>query len=533
MVLQITGEEGDTLSDYYVEFKANGVWSECVGPGVKLGLDNATMPYALINNNNNTFSFTQQTYTNRASGDDITNSAPSFVGKKVSNLTFFQNRLGIISDQNLVLSENASYYNFYATTGTDVLDTDPIDIAAAGTTVNKLYNSIDFNEQLLLFSAEAQYILESSGDSVTPTTAVLTKTSTFSHATKVSPVSAGKYVYFAQNRNDKTAITEYFADDDTLTNDGIDVTIGVSSLIPGNAYKIVSNNIEDTMVVLCHDTLDGTNNTAYTPSSAVTATNASTLNIYKYFWDSNKKVQSAWSTWSLSNCQIISAEAYDSYLYVLVNENTNTKLLKIDLRNPDFSALSHNIHVDFRTATLSGTYSSSTDLTTFTLPYSLNQTLKAVDATNGSNLTIDSSSSGTTQKIKGNHTSAIFGSTYLSEYKFSTPYVREDGGSGTISVTSGRYQIRQVSVDYQNSGFFQAVVTQEGRNNVTYEFNGTVINSASAIIGQPNITSGTYNIPIQSRNTHYTCTLKSDSHLPVHFVSAELEGFYHRRSQRA
>lgn len=533
MILQITGEEGDTLSDYYVEFKANGVWSECVGPGVKLGLDNATMPYALINNNNNTFSFTQQTYTNRASGDDVTNSAPSFVGKKVSNLTFFQNRLGIISDQNLVLSENASYYNFYATTGTDVLDTDPVDIAAAGTTVNKLYNSIDFNEQLLLFSEEAQYILESSGDSVTPTTAVLTKTSTFSHATKVSPVSAGKYVYFAQNRNDKTAVTEYFADDDTLTNDGIDVTIGVSSLIPGNAYKIVSNNIEDTMVVLCHDTLDGTNNTAYTPSSAVTATNASTLNIYKYFWDSNKKVQSAWSTWSLSNCQIISAEAYDSYLYVLVNENTNTKLLKIDLRNPDFSALSHNIHVDFRTATLSGTYNSSTDLTTFTLPYSLNQTLKAVDATNGSNLTIDNSSSGTTQKIKGNHTSAVFGSTYLSEYKFSTPYVREDGGSGTISVTSGRYQIRQVSVDYQNSGFFQAVVTQEGRNNVTYEFNGTIINSASAIIGQPNITSGTYNIPIQSRNTHYTCTLKSDSHLPVHFVSAELEGFYHRRSQRA
>jgi hypothetical protein len=533
MILQITGEEGDTLSDYYVEFKANGVWSECVGPGVKLGLDNATMPYALINNNNNTFSFTQQTYTNRASGDDVTNSAPSFVGKKVSNLTFFQNRLGIISDQNLVLSENASYYNFYATTGTDVLDTDPVDIAAAGTTVNKLYNSIDFNEQLLLFSEEAQYILESSGDSVTPTTAVLTKTSTFSHATKVSPVSAGKYVYFAQNRNDKTAVTEYFADDDTLTNDGIDVTIGVSSLIPGNAYKIVSNNIEDTMVVLCHDTLDGTNNTAYTPSSAVTATNASTLNIYKYFWDSNKKVQSAWSTWSLSNCQIISAEAYDSYLYVLVNENTNTKLLKIDLRNPDFSALSHNIHVDFRTATLSGTYNSSTDLTTFTLPYSLNQTLKAVDATNGSNLTIDNSSSGTTQKIKGNHTSVVFGSTYLSEYKFSTPYVREDGGSGTISVTSGRYQIRQVSVDYQNSGFFQAVVTQEGRNNVTYEFNGTIINSASAIIGQPNITSGTYNIPIQSRNTNYTCTLKSDSHLPVHFVSAELEGFYHRRSQRA
>lgn len=238
------------------------------------------------------------------------------------------------------------------------------------------------------------------------------------------------------------------------------------------------------------------------------------------------------STWSLKNCQILSAQAYGSYVYILVNENFNTKLLRIDLRNPNFDGLTHNIHMDFRTSTLTGTYDSATDLTTFTIPYSLNQILKAVDTTNGANLTIDSSSSGTTQKIKGNHTKAVFGSVYLSEYKFSTPYIREESGGGTVSLTSGRYQIRQVSVDYQSTGFFEATVTQDGRNNVTYEFNGTVINSASAVIGQPNITSGTYNIPIQSRNTNYTCTLKSDSHLPVHFISAEIEGFYHRRSGR-
>ena len=205
----------------------------------------------------------------------------------------------------------------------------------------------------------------------------------------------------------------------------------------------------------------------------------------------------------------------------------------MDLRNPDFTGLTHNIHMDFRTSTLVGTYSSTTNLTSFTIPYSLNQTLKAVDATNGANLTIDSSSSGTLQKIKGNHTSAVFGASYLSEYKFSTPYIREESGGGTVSLTSGRYQIRQVSVDFQNTGFFKATVTQDGRSNVTYEFNGTVINNPTAVIGQPNITSGTYNIPIQSRNTNYTCTLKSDSHLPVHFVSAEIEGFYHRRSGRA
>ena len=43
----------------------------------------------------------------------------------------------------------------------------------------------------------------------------------------VKPVSAGKFAYFAQARNNNTAIREYFADDDTLTNDGLDITVSV------------------------------------------------------------------------------------------------------------------------------------------------------------------------------------------------------------------------------------------------------------------------------------------------------------------
>lgn len=531
VIIKITGDEGDALSDYYVKFEGNGVWKETVGPGVKVGLDSTTMPHTLINNNDGTFTFRKATWTDRVAGDADTNSAPSFVGKTVNNLTFFQNRLGIIADQNLILSENGKYYNFYATTGTDVLDTDPIDIAASGTTVNKLYNSIDFNEQLLLFSEEAQYILESSGDSITPTSAVLAKTSTFSHDTSVAPKSAGKFVYFAQNRNDKTAITEYFADDDTLTNDGIDITVGVSKLIPNNAYKIISNQIEDTMVVLCHDTIDGSNTAPYTPGSAVTATNANTLYIYKYFFDANKKVQSSWSTWTLNNMQILSAEAYDSYLYVLVNENTNAKLLRIDLRNPDFGSLGFSIHLDMKTSTLTGSYNATTDQTTFTVPYTDNQTLFCVDATNGADLNIVSQNS-TTVIVEGNHTSCVFGAKFNSSYQFTKPYMKEQGQGGAMSITSGRYQIRTMSVDYENSGFFTVDVTPEGRSTTTYEMSGNVINSANSVIGQPNIASGTYRIPIQSQNTKFTCTLNNNSHLPSHFISAEIEGFYHRRSRR-
>ena len=69
-----------------------------------------------------------------------------------------------MSGENLVLTENASFFNYFQTTTTQVLDTDPIDIAASGTQVNTLKNSVGFNESLLLFSDTAQYKLDSAGD---------------------------------------------------------------------------------------------------------------------------------------------------------------------------------------------------------------------------------------------------------------------------------------------------------------------------------------------------------------------------------
>ena len=285
------------------------------------------------------------------------------------------------------------------------------------------------------------------------------------------------------------------------------------------------------MVVLCHDTLDGTNTSPYTASSDITATNASKMFVYKYFWDADKKVQSAWSSFTFSNMQIISAEAYDSYLYILANENRNLKLLKMDLRNPNFGSLAFPINVDMQTATLSGSYNSTTDKTTFTIPYEHNQTLLAIDATNGADLEIDSQS-GTTVVVKGNHTSCIFGSAFESLYEFTKPYVRENTQTGQVAITSGRFQVRTMRVDFQDSGFFTATVLPDGRSLSTYEMSGNVINSANSVIGQPNIASGTFNIPIQSKNTDFVCKLISSSHLPCHFISAEIEGFYHRRNRR-
>ena len=144
----------------------------------------------------------------------------------------------------------------------------------------------------------------------------------------------------------------------------------------------------------------------------------------------------------------------------------------------------------------------------------------------------DTQQSGTTVVVKGNHTSCIFGAAFESLYEFSKPYVREQSATGAVAITSGRFQVRTMRVDFQDSGFFTATVLPDGRSLSTYEMSGNVINSANSVIGHPNIASGTFNIPIQSKNTDYVCKLVSSSHLPCHFISAEIEGFYHRRNRR-
>lgn len=527
--IKVTGQEADRLGDYWVEFVNDGVWEECIAPAVSLGLNNSTMPHALINNNDGTFTFQEINWNDRTVGDGISNPNPTFVGNKINNLTFHQNRLGILSSDNIIFTENAEFFNFFQKTVTQVLDTDPIDIAASGTTVSVLYDSISFNETLLVFSEKSQFKLGSVGDSLSPTSAILNEVSSFEHDRAVKPVSAGKFAYFAQARNNNTAIREYFADDDTLTNDGLDITVSVQNLIPSNVHQLISNTTEDTLIALASDAAD-TQVAPYVAGADVTSTNAGTMFIYKYFFDGGEKVQTAWSKWTFPNSKILGGMTFESFVYLMVVEGQTTKLIRIDLRNLKDATLGFNPYLDLRTS-VTGTYNAGTNLTTFTSPYGAKTGLIAIDKTNGNNYLV-TNTAGSTYTLEGDHTALFIGVPFESTYRLSTQYVRENTGRGLIAVTSGRYQLRNISFNYKDSGYFQIEVTPSGRNTSYSIMNGYVIGTATSKVGVPAISSGTLRAPVASKNTDVTVDIKSNSHLPMYIASAEVEGYYHTRSRR-
>jgi hypothetical protein len=307
----------------------------------------------------------------------------------------------------------------------------------------------------------------------------------------------------------------------------MDITVSVGNLIPTDCHQIISNTTEDTLIFLVSDT--GDSQTA-PYSGTVSTTYANTMYIYKYFFDGGEKVQNAWSKWEFKGVKIIGAMSLESFIYVLASEGTTTKLLKIDLRTLKDTTIGHGVYLDLKTA-VTGTYDAATDLTTFTSPYGAKTGLIAVDRTNGNNYTA-TNTTGSTYTIAGDHTALYIGVPYESKYTMSTQYVRENTGRGLVAVTSGRYQIRNISFNFENSGFFQVEVTPTNRDTSTAIMNGYVIGTATSVVGQPAIATGTLRVPVQCQNTEFTLDIKSSSHLPMYIAGAEVEGYYHNRARR-
>ena len=98
------------------------------------------------------------TYGERTVGDDTTNPFPSFANYDetdnldglftINDIFFHRNRLGFISDENVILSETADYFNYFSTTVLSILDTAPVDVAVSNNQVAILKSAIPFQESL-------------------------------------------------------------------------------------------------------------------------------------------------------------------------------------------------------------------------------------------------------------------------------------------------------------------------------------------------------------------------------------------------
>lgn len=479
------------------------------------------MPHILVREADGSFTFRPADWTDRKVGDLKTIPWPSFVGRKLNSIFFHRNRLGLLSDENMILSEAGEFFNFFQTSAMQLVDSDPIDVGASHSKVSVLKHATAWNSSLILWSDQVQFMLGKT-EALTPKTASIQLATEFECSMRARPVGAGKNVYFAVQRGENTGVREYYVQPDTLITDAADCTAHVPKYIPKNVTRLAASSNEDILVALSEQT-------------------PNVLYLYRYYWSGDEKLQSAWSKWVFSPTTVILDVGFiESQMYLTVSRPNGVflEVISLDAGRAEYDG-SPLVHLDRRVSLeqCSPVYVNGT--TQLTLPYTpeTGEEIVVVSVQNNNMLVVGQviphTRVGRNIQVQGTLTLGAIGVRYAFRYKLSPLLVREQAaGGGMQPVQSGRLQVRNVAFTYANTGNFRVEVTPLARETYTYGFSGITLGQANAILGRPVVSEGQFTVPVMSKNDQVTIEIINDSHLPCAFLSAEWEGFFVRRSRR-
>ena len=456
----------------------------------------------------------------------MTNPNPSFIGKKINNLVLFRDRLGFLSGENISLSETGEYFNFFRTTVTQLLGTDPVDVRASHNKVSNLKDAVPYNRNLILFSDRTQFML-TGGDVLSPTSVSISQETEFEVDNTSSPVVSGRNIYFPFIRGDYSGLMEYFISPDTEQMDGSDTTAHIPKYIEGSVKKITASSTDPTVAILSENLTNG-------------------FFVYKYLYDGRKRIQSAWSKFQVeSGTTIHNLDFIEKNLYIVSSRASGLFLEKISFKVSDKdSNASYMTRLDRRIkeSDCTLTYNSATQQTTIDLPYTAYGTMEVCSRADGG-----SYSEGTRYKVvTQNSTSLILegditahklwiGEQYSFQYTFSKPYLKTTSESGGKSnVASGRYQVRNGTLSFDNTVSFKINISIDGRNERTHLFDNRLAGTSSFTLNGPQgEKDGSYRFPIRSRGDRVDIELVNDTPFPSCFLTMEYEATYYNRAARA
>lgn len=512
--VRVDGSNGNPLDRYYLVWQ--GAWQETLAGGQQFAFNTSTMPVSLVRNTNGTWTVDVVPWASRTVGDANNTPYPSFVGTKVNDLFIYKNRIVFLAEDAVVMTRlGADEFNFWPTTKTAVLDTDPIDIRVGdAVTVSNLAYGLAFDKSLLLFTDSAQFII-TSREFLSPKTVSVDLTTSFPAQRDVKAVAAGPNVYFVSPRGTFSAVRELFVDGETFLNDAANVTAHVPQYLQ-DVRQMVSFANDDLLLFR-----QAASNTLYT---------------YKYYWNGDEKVQSAWSRWELpEDCIIRSIGILGGRLYMVLERDGVAMLASARLSATAVDApLPFRVHLDLRTL-VTGTYNATTNETTLTLPYPHRSNVQVVVPGGhpaggvGDRLTVLSYPSATTARVRGDWSAAglFVGVPYTQRYVFSEQFLRD--GSG-VAVTDGRLMMRYLNVSYASTSRFTVKVTPKGRQTREYTFSGRTL--GDTVLGEVPVVNGTFRVPLMADSRELEIVLENDTYLPSNFTGADWTALYHPRSGR-
>ena len=525
-IVKVSNARMSDEDDYYLRFTGEnnldgaGSWSECAEPGIAKSLTN--MPLVIQRTATTTFTVKQFTYQDRRVGDDNTNPMPTFVGKRINKVLFFRNRLALLSGENVILSRPGTLGtpDFFIESALTVSASDPIDISAASMFPSDIFDGIEINAGLLVFSTNQQFLLSTDDTVLNPDTAKLRSVSTFNYNKDIPPISLGTTISYLDNSGKFSRLNEMANTSREGEPDVVEISKLVPTLLPKN-LDLLTNSRENSIIL-------------------IGKTNSDTVFGYKYLAIGDKRQQQAWFKWKLNNPLLYHFIINDEYFFL----DTDNFLQSLKIVQSDDDPIitqddvNYQIHLDNHTTVSNGVYNASTNLTTFTNQSdwidqvtSPNYSLAIIDLnTNSTRLaryalpTVINADDFT---VPGDWSTGSFTIGYLYEYliKFPRIYPKKISGEKSFADVNSSLILHRLKLHFGKIGLYETTLTRVGKSDYTEVYESSLLDEYE-VSDAPYLEEYIKTISVYEKNKNVDITLKSSHPAPATLRAMAWEGDY-------
>ena len=540
-IVKVSNARISEEDDYYLRFDGQngqdgtGSWVECAKPDIDKSLTNMPLVIqrtALANPGTSTeiatFTIKQFTYADREVGDDTTNPLPSFKGKRINKVLFFRNRLAFLAGENVVLCRPGTLGkpDFFSETALTVSANDPIDIACSSTFPSELFDGIDINTGLVVFSTNQQFLLSSDDTVLNPDTAKLRSISAFNYNKDIPPISLGTTLAYIDNSGKFSRFNEMA----NIQREGEPSIVEQSKVVPTLLKKdldLITNSRENNMVFLAK---------AYDTSCEVVG--------FRYLNVGDKRQQSAWFKWRLNRPIVYHFVINDEYFYL--DQDYFLQSVRLVQTESDPSILQDNVdfllHLDNHITISGGSYDSTNNTTTFSNVGWLSSVqtpaypLVVIDTNTASDRVgryAKATVSGTSFTVPGNWSGVTLFSGYLYEYKviFPTFFVTRTAGQSTQSDVNSSLVVHRVKFHFGKIGLYETTLKRVGKPDYTEIYESTELDEYD-VSDAPYLEEFVKTVPVYEKNSNVDIELKSSHPAPVTLRALSWEGDFSPRYYR-
>ena len=483
------------------------IWEETRSPYEVYDLNVDTLPIRVVYEDS-TFSVVKE-WKERQAGDDDTNPVPDFVGKRITDVGYFQNRLVLLAEDYLLMSETNDITNFWLQSVLADYDNDTISVTSTDVDTDDFEAITTHDKDILVFAANRQFKISGS-TAATPSTVTIEKTTSYDYDNSVNPVVLGNTVVFPAKSGAYTSLRRYFIDVSTDNDFSMSLTEAVPTLIRNNIELLVASSNEEVLV-------------------AKSKEYGNVLYVYEQYSEGDTKIaQSSWSTWELpQGVAVKNMYARDGIIYLLYTTEDDT------------------LHSG--TITLEEYYGSSRDYvrldnllvvetsgTTAEIPEDYSQedfTVVCGAGTNYENRVVDYTLDGTTLTLARNvgEGELYIGVLFTSRYTPTRPYLYTEEG---VPDTNDRLQIAKFSLEVVNTNELHMETLSDYYETTKQTFNGRLVSGKFNLLGEEPVYSGKVVFPFGQVADYAKPSFYVDNHLNCTISKIEWTGKYNRASRR-